>query len=451
MPSRPLVRGAPRAAGPWGNLLDGPRGSTRGQGYRIQLDQAPKTGTAFSQTLMDVRQRILEETKVGKRGGNNNSNSKLLQAHRQRTWEMAFGQPGGDGVEVSTIEFSLICPYSRVALRYPVRSRDCRHLQCCDLDSWIALLDKCRSMRDPVAPCPVCEQRVAASSLEIDYWQMHVLSQMPLGTHMLVLDADGSYRSGDVSRDQKKQHVTEVIDSTQAASEGDDSGLFTLSPEPASSGPRGLGNNLTRVKRERVSEDAFEPPSLDFCSTSGRPTQDDDVVVVHYVEGTRPARVLPSQARLWVAHCPRCTTTLLKSESGDVECCATCGVERWEWTLLRTFPPTSVSLELTTDGTLILRGTDALAPHLLRAGFCRAVFVDETGTGCRRRDAELWYTTAALSRYELDFLEACCQRLASGESVDDMPAVPSRFRIPRRRPPRTGYAPTQISYTSLSA
>ncbi|EAN89467.1 hypothetical protein C3747_68g121 [Trypanosoma cruzi] len=446
MPAHSATRGTQRASGPWAGFFSSSFGRAHAQVASMEGAKASKSSALVSQTLLDLRQRILDEVK-----GNKSANSKLRQAHRQRAWEMAFGHPGGDEVEVSTIEISLLCPYSRMALRYPVRSRECQHLQCCDLESWISLLEKCRSMRDPRAPCPVCEKRVAASTLEMDCWQLHVLSQMPSGTHMLILDPDGSYRSGDASRQQKKQQVTEIIESTQAQKEeGDDNFLLNSSNGSASPTQWISDIRIAHVKRERHSEDAPDPPSQGFPSASSGLTQDEDVFAVHYVESVGTTRVLPSQARLWVAHCPRCTRTLLKSEGGEVECCTECGLGREDWTLVRSFPGSSLSLELTRDGTLILRGADALAPHLIRAGFFRAIFADEEDVACPRKDAGIWYTTATLTRYELDFLEACCQRLAFGETLEGMPSVPALFRIPRRRLAPRESAFKQLSHPSLS-
>lgn len=437
MPPRSGTRGGARVSGTRSDLLDHYRSGVRAPNYLAGGNVTQKFASSGTlQTLIDLRQRILDEAK-----GSKSEVSKRLQLHRQRTWDMAFGQPTGDGVEVSTIEISLICPYSRTALRHPVRSRDCQHLQCCDLESWISLLDKCRSMRDPRAPCPVCEKRVVASSLEMDCWQLHVLSQMPPKTHMLILDPDGSYRSGDVSRDKRKQQVTEVIDWTQRQNGGSSDVSVASSPDPAFSTPVASDAGFSRVKRERVSEDAPDLSLSDFPGASGCPTQDEDVVMVRYVEGVQTARVLPSQLRLWVAHCPGCTKTLLKEEGGEVECCAQCGMEKKDWTLVRSFPGSRVSLELTRDNTLILCGADALAPRLSRAGFFRAFFATEGDACSLHRDAGLWYTTTSFTRYELDFLEACCERLASGETVEDMPVVPPIFRTSRRRLVRPQIAP----------
>lgn len=125
-----------------------------------------------------------------------------------------------EDITVSSVEFSLLCPYSRLPMRVPVRSRLCRHVQCCDLDSWMVLLNKGRSLRDPTGPCPVCETRIAASSLEVDYWMLQVQRAMPPGTKLVVLTAadHGRVYSADVTREQRKQLLmTEIIDATQVS------------------------------------------------------------------------------------------------------------------------------------------------------------------------------------------------------------------------------------------
>lgn len=179
------------------------------------------------------------------------------------------------------------------------------------------------------------------------------------------------------------------------------------------------------------------------------PSQDPGVVVVHYVEGTAP-RTLPSQARLWVPYCPACQAPLLKGEDGVMEACRSCGhTTRERWTLVRRFEQLNkVSMELTPDDTLVLRGVDAASAYLFRAGFQRTLFrspangdsdrseAASTGGNSLSSDSGVWTTSLSLTRMELDFLEACCQRIACGEGVDDLGAtvpVPAIFRIPRRR------------------
>lgn len=470
--------------------------------------------TLYSAPLEEVKKRILaefgEESDAPHSRDHGRESALKLQQHRQRALHIAFG--GGSGgagsgaagsgqspekrgssstsrvnggggtveedeeeLQVSAVEFSLVCPYSRLAMRLPVRSSDCRHVQCCDLESWMVLLEKYRSLRDPKGPCPVCEQRVSASSLEVDLWMLNVMEQMPAGTHLVVLNADGSYRSGDTAREQRKAHLTtEVVDATQGDFEnylgevidddtdevqeiGDASTPSTFTEthpggkrarpleQPASlQAAEGVTESLTpyetqgRVKRERVSPgrvaEAVTPPQV----SQG----DSGVVIVEYVEGyRRNGRALPSQVRLWVPHCTQCGTPLLKGEDGHVEACGQCGLPREQWTLVRRFEESAkVSLELTPDGTLILHGVDGAAAFLFRAGFQRTPFHPEEYVSVEslpqyKPPVGIWVSSFPLSRFEIDFLEACCLRLAQGRDLDDFDGmmVPNLFRIPRRR------------------
>lgn len=530
-----------------------------------EMDRGSSTG--YSATLQEVRSRILaevaEEQQATARGpGRRATGPSRLHQHRQRALLIAFGGTGeggqdnndgtnngcsqgqpspssqqrfsnrgsgggsraGDEAEdelmVSSVEFSLLCPYSRLPMTHPVRSRDCRHVQCCDLESWMVLLDKCRSLRDPKGPCPVCEQRVAASSLEVDFWMMNVMAQMPPGTRLVELDADGSYRNGDLTRERRKEMITtEVIDATQEGDYenylgdvvDDDSDGVTQQKRAAEVARQQLqqqqhpqqarykrprspsvtavassqdtnhaGHETTAVpncqtspttvktevfahhqeqglhapiaqpaadpahesgvdaeNRDRVGDGGLTSPQLPLPSVEEPPlpSQDPGVVIVHYVAGTRH-RALPSQVRLWLPYCPACQSPLLKGEDGLMEACRSCGQStQKQWTLVRRFEESNaVSMELTPDDTLILRGVDVASAYLFRAGFQRNSFGPAPGGGSG--GTGVWATSFPLTRIELDFLEACCQRIALGESIEDLAStvpVPSLFRIPRRR------------------
>jgi predicted RNA-binding Zn-ribbon protein involved in translation (DUF1610 family) len=484
-----------------------------------------------SSTLQEVRSRIVRELEEAQQGSREAAGK--LHAHRQRALKVAFGEEvagkashgsarssaaaggtgegdppstarasphngGDDELMVSSVEFSLLCPYSRLPIRYPVRSRDCNHLQCCDLESWIVMLDKCRSMRDPVGPCPVCERRVIASSLEVDLWMKNVTDQMPSGTHMVVLEPDGSFRNGDATRELRKEQMMEVVDATQGEYEnylgdvidddGDDVVIQTgpsasasapaaaisaalaaagtrrprspSSPRPTARGDvSSMESPLVLVKKEKAA--AIMAAAVAHVPTPPSPSSQDDggVVVVHFVEGQHDGlQALPSQVRLWVPHCTKCGAPRVKAEDGTVEGCPQCGQnEKEKWNLVRRFEESpSVSMELMKDGTLLLHGVDLIAPYLYRAGFHRSLFdvmeyapVAERQRQMFRPPSGVWATSFPLNRFEIDFLEACCTRIAQGKNLDEIEnmIVPSLFRVPRRR--RVG-APSGYSQSQQS-
>ncbi|KAG5470306.1 hypothetical protein LSCM4_03001 [Leishmania orientalis] len=526
----------------WSTSTSGQSNSFRqsDDGRHCEQQQHSNTIGGVSSTLQEVRRRIISDLELSRDGGRESAGK--LHAYRQRALRVAFGEDGAsrrrasrasrvmtsDGVTspmdaggsksqhtpnaeddeddelmVASVEFSLLCPYSRLPMRYPVRSKDCNHLQCCDLESWIAMLDKCRSMRDPVGPCPVCERRVVSSSLEVDLWMKSVIDQMPAGTHMVVLEPDGSFRSGDTTREQRKeQMIMEVVDATQGDYENylgdvvDDDDVVVQRPpvntpsaftsvsaalstagsrrcrsaSPAvleeradvssAGGVHGAGPPLlAQVKTEKASVLAAEADAAAETSPSVPISQDDGgVVVVSFVDGRHDGlQALPSQIRLWVPHCARCRAPRVKAENGLVQSCQQCGHDaKDDWNLVRRFEASpSVSMELVPDGTLILQGVDLLAPYLYRAGFYRSLFevmeyasVAERQQQQYRPPADVWASSFPLSRFEIDFLEACCARIAQGETLDSIESliVPSLFRIPRRRRPGGS---GQTSFTQL--
>lgn len=522
--------------------------SAFGSSSATHAASSPSTAGDVSSTLQEVRRRIISDLAAAQDGSRESASR--LQAHRQRALRVAFGEHGsahkpssrsgrGNGVAdvagtspsdsrrsksqhtpdadggggddedelmVASVEFSLLCPYSRLPMRYPVRSKDCNHLQCCDVDSWVVMLDKCRSMRDPVGPCPVCERRVLSSSLEVDVWMKNVMDQMPAGTHMVVLEADGTFRNGDTTREKRKEQVTmEVVDATQgdfenylgdvveddedavvavaahpspshphAATTSLSASIFAsgvrrqrspspaevarradraattaaVAPTPTSTSARGGPPPLVQVKAEKAAAAAAAdaPPEASTSPAESPSQEDGGVVVVHFVEGRHDGRqALPSQIRLWVPHCAKCGAPKVKAENtAAADGCAQCGHNgKDDWHLVRRFEASSaVLMELTADGTLVLHGVDALAPYLYRAGFHRSLFevmeyasVAEQQQWQYRAPTGVWVSSFPLSRFEVDFLEACCARVAQGDPLDAIDAliVPSLFRIPRRR------------------
>ncbi|CAD2216035.1 hypothetical protein AGDE_02295 [Angomonas deanei] len=374
-------------------------------------------------------------------------------------------------------------------MEVPVRSRDCHHVQCCDVNSWVVLLDKARALRDPVGSCPVCKKRVAASSLAVDLWVLDVEKHLPRGTHLVILESDGTYRSADSVREKRREMVTEVVDATQSdyvnhfgeiiEEEEDDffpsddlnpveSVVCSIRPsasfEPVFMDERSMVEEMSQ-KRPRVAEEGGNTPlrkvKLELTdmpppSPPVTASQDDGVTIVSYVESSNAVhRTLPSQLRLWELHCPHCGAVLVKGEDGSMRQCARCQ-EKGELLpadliLVRRFEENpSVSLELHPDGTCLLSGVDEAAPYLIRAGYHRSPFVYDSAApslfplfSSKKQDLTknkgVWSSTLSLTRFEMDFLEACCHRIARGERLEEMDyrMVPSVFRIPRRRPPNS--------------
>ncbi|CCW68397.1 unnamed protein product [Phytomonas sp. Hart1] len=498
----------------------------------LTLDTPFDTTWEHSSLLQNVRRRILKELETEKEAQNHTWRQKKpskLNLHRQRALKITFGTDSGvvstscgergmvvrennkhlsgchtnnhDELIVSSVEFSLFCPYSKLPIRCPVRSYDCCHLQCCELESWLVLMGKYRSLRDPKAPCPVCQKRVSASSLEVDFWMQDVLEQMPADTHLVVLNIDGNCRSGDESREKRKEGmITDVIDTTQGDyndnlneviddNSDDDhcrnscgqvefnpvsvsrmihkrdraASPFTSidplahsSPNAAvfSQGPQAipaLVNSAVKTEFPLASTEILSATTIRQAPGISQDSSDDNgVVVVRCIQG----RTLPSQLRLWVTHCMHCGNSFSMCQSDHTEMCSHCGhCTKEHQTLVRRFPENPVvTMELIPDGTLILCGVDAIAAYLYRAGFQRYLepqelfMIVKTSSPAslptsQKTTRSVWASGIPFTRLDLDFLEACCERVANGEGLEEVRdmMVPRLFRIPRRRHSALGF------------
>lgn len=300
---------------------------------------APSAHLVMSQ--LPLRERILQQCDKG-----------LFLDHKQRAMGIAFDNTSG--IYVETMEFRLMCPYAQTRIRVPVRSDACHHVQCCDLDSWVSLFSKFKAMRDPAAPCPVCNQRVMLSSLRVDEWMVVVLRNLP-EDRIVLLGQDGSYRSGDVHRVVKRQREEEVVAATQLSlsRDRDDGDVEYFEPRDVEQGmcdetqdslapPHAGGTtmsghhdgiHLCPVKVEptvvgghvKPTEEEAEPPTVaavlgqnvnpapEISCEDSKPTN-----LLSFF-GVQKRRALPAGWRRWSPYCPRCLVNCIHAEHDDVK------------------------------------------------------------------------------------------------------------------------------------
>ena len=99
-----------------------------------------------------------------------------------------------DGFGVSEVEVSIVCPYSRLLIKTAVRSSECAHVACADIDSWCQALEKGKAMKDPKAVCPVCGEWRRLSTLSVDRWMQFLIEQAAQGTTSIIIFQDGTVR-----------------------------------------------------------------------------------------------------------------------------------------------------------------------------------------------------------------------------------------------------------------
>ena len=81
--------------------------------------------------------------------------SEQSQAKIIRNFSANGGMAGGvneDAIEQTAITVSLKCPITQQAIRLPARGRDCKHIQCFDLENFLIM-----NSRKASWSCPVCK------------------------------------------------------------------------------------------------------------------------------------------------------------------------------------------------------------------------------------------------------------------------------------------------------
>uniref|UniRef100_A0A8R1U6E6 Gei-17 n=1 Tax=Pristionchus pacificus TaxID=54126 RepID=A0A8R1U6E6_PRIPA len=98
---------------------------------------------------------------------------------------------GGDDEDVcmDTLKISLLCPLMKTRMTIAARSRDCTHLQCFDLDSYLMLNEK-----KPAWKCGVCNSSAPYHKLIIDKYFMKMLKDLGPAVTDVELLKDGNYR-----------------------------------------------------------------------------------------------------------------------------------------------------------------------------------------------------------------------------------------------------------------
>ena len=373
--------------------------------------------TAYSRA--PVKDRILRQR-----------DPRQLGAHRQRALSIGFQDSDATGIVTESIEFSLICPYAKTRISLPVRSTQCSHIQCVDVDSWVALVSGSKAARDPMSKCPVCSTRVALSTLTVDEWVAEILREMPDSVKTVSFDRSGVCTDATKVTVHSREEL--VIDATQGPSP------VRVKMEP------GLAPACEEeLKPEPLFDDA-EGPGDD------QPSPFPDVVFVSDNSGEN--RATPSGIRRWKPYCPLCESLLtLENGSSDptsllisrLSCCGRCAT-RANWPLLRDFG-SGATMELTHDGTLILigAGIHRLSPYLNRGGYVLSA------------SGNMWTSSSPLTRPEIDFLEAAMEQAVKNPldpSIVVLPTTPVSLRFRWEKGSGTSaYGATQVTPTLANA
>jgi len=95
---------------------------------------------------------------------------------------------GNDEIEELSLHVSLRCPISLLRITIPSRGRDCKHLQCFDLQSYLSLNEK-----NPKFICPCCHKPLPFFSLVVDEYFHTVLKESKNGIDEAEINPDGKW------------------------------------------------------------------------------------------------------------------------------------------------------------------------------------------------------------------------------------------------------------------
>eukprot|EP00012_Vannella_robusta_P005753 CAMPEP_0206206532 /NCGR_PEP_ID=MMETSP0166-20121206/15004_1 /ASSEMBLY_ACC=CAM_ASM_000260 /TAXON_ID=95228 /ORGANISM="Vannella robusta, Strain DIVA3 518/3/11/1/6" /LENGTH=657 /DNA_ID=CAMNT_0053627025 /DNA_START=25 /DNA_END=1999 /DNA_ORIENTATION=+ len=111
--------------------------------------------------VQNMSQSLLEDVK----------NEKLTREQSLAAIKNSFASQG-DIVELH-ITLSLMCPLGQMFIETPVRGRNCKHLQCFDLETFL-LMNKTA----PTWTCPVCNRNTEVSDLVVDEFMAEILQKV---------------------------------------------------------------------------------------------------------------------------------------------------------------------------------------------------------------------------------------------------------------------------------
>jgi hypothetical protein len=93
-----------------------------------------------------------------------------------------------DEIETTSSIVSLRCPISKTRIKIPCRFKECTHVQCFDVSSYLQLNEK-----SPNWKCPVCNIRYYWKSLVIDGYMQNILNNVSSDVDSVTVEVNGTW------------------------------------------------------------------------------------------------------------------------------------------------------------------------------------------------------------------------------------------------------------------
>jgi len=115
-----------------------------------------------------------------------------------------------DGLTMDSLKISLLCPITRKKIMTPIRSRNCNHIQCTDLNNYLQM----NSMKQ-FWKCPICSKKTPYDSLAFDLYISEIIQEVDDNVTEVELMADGSWKVADIADDEKTDEIIEMPGNSQ--------------------------------------------------------------------------------------------------------------------------------------------------------------------------------------------------------------------------------------------
>jgi len=107
----------------------------------------------------------------------------------KRNFKISAGNGTTGNDELTAIKVSLKCPITYRRVNVPARGRDCSHIQCFDLESYLKL-----NVDEVIWTCPVCSKSAIVEGLEVDQYLWQMLTTLcKTETEEITIDSNASW------------------------------------------------------------------------------------------------------------------------------------------------------------------------------------------------------------------------------------------------------------------
>lgn len=114
-------------------------------------------------------------------------------------------------IETSTLKVALVCPLMKCRMQLPARARNCKHVQCFDLQPYLLMNEK-----KPSWQCPVCDGHAPYEALIIDGLFKSIIEKVT-DVDEIEFTADGEWTKVAKNNDKSDKKLTSSSSKTTLA------------------------------------------------------------------------------------------------------------------------------------------------------------------------------------------------------------------------------------------